>query len=188
MDELIKGRMEEGETILWQGGTEAIEALDKTNKKRFWVTLAICAVLAVVINALYITNVKGEVKPAVIVIILLLCAFAPLRRILDASAVRKLRYVVTDKRLMIVSTEAKAVLLSRIPVCALRSDEDGHLSFLAGENALKAKSSHWRDLALTGQPNSADADEPVDGVAFYAVADKAGLRKVIRQVLPQVQD
>ena len=189
MDELIKSRMEEGERILWQGGPEPVKALDSTNKKRFWVTTCICIVTAIVLLALYICNVKGDRKPAVYVIVLVLCAFAPIRRILDARDVRKLRYVVTDKRLMNVSSEAKAVPLSRIRECALRTDADGHMSFLAGAGALKARPNHWRDVALTGNPGSGgEPDEPVDMFGFYAVADKAGLRKAIRQVLPDVQE
>lgn len=188
MDELIKERMTEGETILWQGGPEPFETLDRTNKKRFWITNLICLVTAVALLVLYMTNVKDDPKPAAFAIIVLLCAFAPLRRLLDASAARKLHYVVTDRRLMIVTNEAKFVLLSRIPACALRTDADGHLSFLAGAAALKAKPSHWRDLALIGQPNGADADEPVDAFAFYAVKDKAGLRRAIRQVLPNARE
>lgn len=189
MDELIKSRMDEDEHILWQGGPETIKTLDATNKKRFWVTTCICIVTAIVLLALYICNVKGDRKPAVYVIVLALCAVAPIRQILDARGVRKLRYVVTDKRLMTVSGEAKAVLLSRIRECALRTDADGHLCFLAGASALKARPSHWRDVALTGNPNGGGSpDEPVDTFGFYAVADKAGLRKAIRQVLPEVQE
>ena len=187
MDERMKGQMAEGEKILWQGGAEAFETLDKTNKKRFWTTLIVCALTAIVISVLYVLNAKEAVKPGVVVIVVVICAFAPVRRFLDAAAIRKLQYVVTDRQLMVVSSEAKTVLLSRIPVCALRSDADGHLSFLAGEHALKVKPSHWRDLTLTGQPNAASG-ESVESFAFYAVADKAGLRRAIRQVLPNVQD
>lgn len=189
MDELIKSSLNEGEKILWKGSADTIEALDKTNKKRFWITLVICALTAVIITVLYITNVKGEVKPGVIVIVWLLCAFAPVRRLLDASTVQKLQYLVTDQRLLIVSNDVKSVPLSRIRVSALRSDEDGHLSFLAGADALKTRPSHWRDLALTGRSGSAaEEDEAVDSFAFYAVSDKAGLRRAIRQVLPEVQE
>ena len=188
MDELIKSRMDEDERILWQGGPEPVKTLDATNKKRFWVTTCICIVAAITLLALYTCNVKGDRMPSVYVIVLVLCAFAPIRRILDARELRKLRYVVTDKRLMTVLSEAKAVPLSRIRECALRTDADGHLSFLAGAGALKARPSHWRDVALTGNPGGGEPDEPVDVFGFYAVADKAGLRKAIRQVLPNVQE
>ena len=33
-----------------------------------------------------------------------------------------------------------------------------------------------------------EEDEAVDSFAFYAVSDKAGLRRAIRQVLPEVQE
>ena len=186
MDALLKEQLAEGESIIWQGVPEPFETLDKTNKKRFWITLAVCIAAAAALVVLYLANIKGEPKPAVLVIILVLCGFAPVRRFLYAAAVRKLRYLVTDRQLLIVSNEVKRVSLSRVKVCALRSDADGHLSFLAGAHALKARPSHWRDLALTGQPNT-EPDEPVDSFAFYAVADKAGLRAVIRRVLPNVQ-
>ena len=187
MDELIKSRMDEDEKILWQGGPDTIKALDKTNKKRFWVQLIIGAAVAAVLIALYALNVKDDPKPSVFAIILVICFFAPLRRLADAAAVRKLQYVVTDKRLMIVSSEARHVTLPRIQECALRTDEDGHLSFLAGPGALKARPSHWRDLSLIGQ-GTTEPDEPVNAFGFYAVKDKAGLRKALRQVLPDVKE
>ena len=71
---------------------------------------------------------------------------------------------------------------------ALRTDEDGHLSLLIGPDAIKSRPSHWRDRCLTGQPPSAADDEEVDSFVFYAVADKAGLRKAARQVLPFLQE
>jgi len=188
MDELIKAKMEDGESILWQGGPESIRTLDKTNKKRFFITTIICLLTAVVLLFLYVTNVKGDLKPSVFVIILGMCACAPLRRLLGAAKIRKLRYVVTDKRLMIVSDEVKAVPYSRIRIAAFRSDPDNHLSFLAGERALKAAPSHWRDMALTGQSETPEPGEPVEAFAFYAVEDKAGLREAIHRVLPDVQE
>lgn len=189
MDELIKAKMEEGESVIWQGGPDNIKALDKTNKKRIVTTSIISLLTAVALLLLYIINFKGDLKIALFLIILLaLCAFAPVRSLLDAKAVRKLRYVVTDKNLMVVSSEAKAASLSQIRDAALRTDPDDHLSFLVGKRAVKAAPSNWRKLALTWQPGSADPDEPYDVFAFYAVADKAGLRRAIRQVLPNVQE
>ena len=187
MDERITNSLREGETLLWKSRAEAIETLDKTNKKRFWITTAICAVLAVILSALYVIYVKGPVKPAVLVILVLLCAFAPLRRLLDASAVRKLGYAVTNQRLLIVSGEVKGVSLSRVKEAALRTDEDGHLSLLVGADALKAKPSHWRDVALTGLPGTEEEGTVVEYFGFYAVEDKSGLRKILRQVLPLVK-
>ena len=157
MEENLKSRLNEGETILWQSKTEPIQALDKTNKKRFLTNLIVCSVIAAVLIGLYLGFVKGEVKISAIVLVLLLCAFAPLRRILDASAVKKLQYLVTDQRLLV------------------------------GSHGIKTKPDHWRELAIVGQPSSLPEEEPIETFGFYAVEDRAGLKKVLAQVLPLVK-
>ena len=188
MDETLKSRLNEGENILWQSKAEAIQALDKTNKKRFVTNLIVCAAIAIVLIVLYLTNVKGEVKTSAIVLVLILCAFAPLRRILDASAVKKLQYIVTDQRLLVVNgVEIKAVDLGRIQDAVLKQDEDGHLSLLVGSKGVKAKADHWREVALVGQPGSLPEEEPIETFAFYAVEDRTGLKKVLAKVLPLVK-
>ena len=184
MDEKLTSSLREGEKVLWQSKAEPIQTLDNTTKKRFWITLAVCVATFAVLTVLYATNVKAEPRPAVYVILFVLCAFAPLRRFLDARDIRKLNYVVTDQRLLIVSGDVKGVDLARVKEAALRTDADGHLSLLVGSHGVKARPSHWRDLALTGVPSVSDADEPVDSFGYYAVADKAGLEQVLKQVLP----
>ena len=188
MDENLKSRLNEGETILWQSKTEPIQALDKTNQKRFFTNLIVCSMIAIVLIVLYLTNVKGEVKFSAIVIVLVLCAFAPLRRILDASAVKKLQYLVTDQRLLVFNgSEIKGVELGRIQDAVLKLDADGHLSLLVGSRGIKTKPDHWRELAIVGQPSSLPEEEPIETFGFYAVDDRAGLKKVLAQVLPLVK-
>ena len=184
MEDIIKEALREEETVLWQSKPEAFETLDKTNKKRFWVTLCICTVVFIAIMALSLFNGKTEVKPSVVVILFVLCAFAPLRRILDANQIRKLRYVVTNQRMLVVSGDVKGVALERVKQAVLRTDADGHLSLLAGAEGVKKRQSYWRDLALIGQPGASSDDEPIDTFGFYAVEDKKGLERVLKQVLP----
>lgn len=187
MEETLKNGLRDGETILWRSKTEAIETLDKTNKKPFWLTLLISAAVFVLLVVLYVLNVSGPQKPVVYIILLVACGFAPVRRLADAREARKLHYIVTDRRLLSISGELRGVELKRVKTAALRTDEDGHLSLLAGADAVKARPSRWRALALTGQPSAAvDDNEPVDRFVFYAVEDRKGLEKVLRQVLPGV--
>ena len=188
MDETLKSRLNEGEQILWQSKPEPIQALDKTNKKRFFTNLIVCSVIAAVLIILYLTNVKGAVKPGAIVTVLVLCAFSPFRRLLDASSVKKLQYVVTDQRLLVVNgVEVKPVELSRIQDAVLKQDADGHLSLLVGSRGVTTKPDHWRELTLVGQPGSLPEEEPIETFAFYAVEDRAGLKKVLAKVLPLVK-
>ena len=184
MEDIVKEALREDETILWQSKPEAFETLDKTNKKRFWVTLCICAAAFAVLAVLYLFNGKTEPKPSVVVILLVLCGFAPVRRNLDANQIRKLRYIVTNERLLVVSGDVKGVELSRVKQAVLRTDADGHLSLLAGTDGVKKRQSYWRDLALIGQPGSSSDEEAIDTFGFYAVEDKKGLERVLKQVLP----
>lgn len=186
MEDIVKEALREEESVLWQSRPETFETLDKTNKKRFWITLCICAAVFAVLAVLYLFNGKAEPKASVVVILFVLCAFAPVRRILDANQIRKLRYIVTNQRLLVVSGEVKGVALSRVKQAVLRTDADGHLSLLAGVEGVKKRQSYWRDLALIGQPGSSSDDEPIDTFGFYAVEDKKGLERVLKQVLPEL--
>ena len=148
-------------------------------------------IFAVVIG-LYMMMLRrtgAAVKPGILLVVLGLAALTPIRFLTDAAKIRKLRYVATDRRLMVVSEgAARSVTYGRIDRAAFRTDADGVTSLLCGEQALAAKENKRREIAVIGMVGGdrAGEDQPIESFGFYALSkqDISALRGILKQQCP----
>lgn len=184
MDEL-QGKLEAGEQLLWSSHPESFETLDKTYKKPIITKIVIAVVIAVALLVEYIILAgknNAGIKPAVIIIIAVCGGYFCLDPFLQAKQLKKRLYAVTDKRLLCVSSdEIKSVSYDNIPAACLKKDEDGHVTLLCGEDALKAKPNKWRSIAL--HPLTAVDSKACESFAFYAMPDAGRVKKLLKEYL-----
>lgn len=187
MEELLKESLREEETLLWSGRPEAFETLDKTHKVPFIRKGIIAALVTIAICAAYVifAQIKNvPLKPAVLVIVAACGIFVILRGLIDASKLRKrVLYAITDKRLIIQTDSEKSVEYSAISAAKLDRDEDGHVSLLCGEDAIKAKPWKRRVMALAGTVTN-DTTGMCESFAFYAIPDADKVKEILKPYLP----
>lgn len=186
MDEMLKTGLKPGEQILWRGKTEAFTTLDKTHKKKFAIFACIGLLIAALLTIAYLSAaMRGEleVKPFVLLIVLLLCGIPAFNMLSDASKLRKTEYVVTDQRLLILSDSLRPMAFSAIQEAGFGTDADGHVSLLCGKDAMKAKPDKWRTMCLAGN-NIAEGTDICAHFVFYAPADLKGLKAALKDRLP----
>ncbi len=188
MDELLKSGLLPGEQILWRGKAEPFTTLDKTHKKRFTIFACVCLLITILVAVAYFAAVRSggmKAKPYVILIVLLLSGIPAFNMLGDASKLRKMEYVVTDQRLLVLRDSLRPMPLSNIQEAGFRTDADGHVSLLCGKDALKARPDHWREYCVVGQSN-ADGSDVCSRFVFYAPADLKGLKAALKDKLPIV--
>ena len=186
MDEMLMTGLLPDEKILWRGKAEPFTTLDKTHKKRFAVSACIGLLITVVVAIAYFAAVaRGglRAKPYVLLIVLLLCGIPVFNMLGDASKLKKMEYVVTDQRLIVLRDSLRPMPLKNIHEAGFGTDADGHVSFLCGKDALKAKPDHWREYCVVGQSN-ADGADVCSRFVFYAPADLNGLKAALKDRLP----
>ena len=188
MDEMLKAGLLPDEKVLWRGKAEPFTTLDKTHKKRFSICACIGLLITILVAAAYFAAVaRGgmQAKPIVLLIVLLLCGIPAFNMLGDASKLRKMEYVVTDQRLLVLRDSIRPMPLNYIQEAGFGTDADGHVSLLCGKDALKAKPDHWREFCVVGQSN-ADGSDVCSRFVFYAPADLKGLKTALKDTLPIV--
>lgn len=185
MDEMLKTGLLPDEKILWRGKAEPFTTLDKTHKKRFIICAGIGLLITALVAAAYFAAVaRGglQAKPYVLLIVLLLCGIPAFNMLGDASKLKKMEYVVTDQRLIILRDSLRPMPFKVIQEAGFRTDDDGHVSLLCGKDALKAKPDKWREICVVGQ-SAADGSDVCSRFAFYAVNQPEELKKALSGVL-----
>ena len=179
MQERLKDYLEHGEAILWHGRTENFEAMDATHKRYYIRRGIIAAMVAVLLIALYIpTAIKtgAGVKSGAVVVIAAAGIYGVCSPFLDVRKLRKMEYVLTNEKLLLVSTgDVRSVKLSAIPTARLASDADGHCSLLCGPDCDRLAPCKRRAATLTGAILDQDS-MMCDRFVMYAVDDIQGLK------------
>ena len=186
MDEMLKAGLLPDEKILWRGKAEPFTPLDKTHKKRFIICAGIGLLITALVAAAYFAAVaRGglQAKPYVLLIVLLLCGIPAFNMLGDASKLKKMEYVVTDQRLIVLRDSLRPMPFKTIQEAGFRTDDDGHVSLLCGKDALKAKPDKWREICVVGQ-SAADGSDVCSRFVFYAPADLKGLKAALKDRLP----
>ena len=186
MDEILKAGLHPDEKLLWRGKPEPFETLDKTQKKKFVVSAVIGLLITITVGTLYafaVLRSGADVKPVLILIVLILCGIPSFNTLGDASKLKKMEYVVTDQRLIILRDSLRGMPYSAIHEAAFREDPDGHVSLLCGKDALKAKPDKWREICIIGQ-NASEGTDVCNRFVFYAPSDLNGLKAAVKDSLP----
>ena len=180
MTEQLKEALQEGEQLLWQGKAENFETLDRTHKQNLIMTTAISLGIALAICIAYIAAAGiANVKPLLILIILLIACIGPFNAFGDGKKLKKMIYAVTDQRILAVSDDVRAVEFDKVDAAEFRRDADGHTSLLLGRDAVKSKATKWRQYTVVGPHMNEEEPPKLETFALYAVNDVAGLKKAL---------
>lgn len=179
MEDYLRDNMENGEQLLWSGGSASEKVMDNTYRipylLRFLISYGLAAALMI-----YAVKVTGGLRISVFLVLLVLGSMIPLTAIADGMKVRSLGYAATSKRLIRVNG---SILYSAdyddIGECRFGKDPSGNTSLLCGDKAVKSKPSKWRGLALFTGTHEKDTENHVTDYVFYAVDDPEGLKKAL---------
>lgn len=179
MKERLKDYLEHDEEILWYGRAEQFDAMDKTHKAYYIRRGVIAAAVLILLLALYIpTAIKtgAGVKPAVVVVIVAAGIYGICSPMLDVQKLRKMEYVLTNEKLMLVASgDVRSVKLSAIPTARLASDADGHWSLLCGPDCDSLAPCKRRVATLSGAILDQDS-MMCDRFVMYGIDDVQGFR------------
>ena len=184
MDEELKSALKDGEEILWQGKPESFVTLDKTNKKSFVIKAVITAVICVGLIIAYgaATIPQDNFK---LVLPLVVAGFGILiasSAFLDARRLRKMRYFITDERLLWISDSTRSIPYESIKEYLFSRDEDDHTSLLIGVDAVKKKSSRWRALGASSVFMN-ETTGICEQAVFYAIPKAERFKKIFEEQL-----
>ena len=175
MEDILRSKLKDDETLLWCAVPEAFDTLDKTHKAHFVrkaILIAIGAVALIVLYILAAAKNHAAVQPLVIAVLLAAGAYGILGDILDANKLRKKTvYGLTDQRIIAVmgmSTEAVDYERMGKGDYEFVTDEDGHTSLLCGERAREAKPHGRRSVTVCGAQNNAETGE-CHGFGMYGI-------------------
>lgn len=187
MEDKLNYALEDGEELLWEGRPEEFDTLDKTHKSGI-IKGAIIKVIvgaAILIGYFAVAGRNGAgVKGGLVAIIILIAAYAVASPFIHANTLRrKIGYAITNKRLFVVKDDVKSVAFDQIKAAAIKTDDDGHVTLLCGEDAVKGKQTRWRSDASLGIRMDADNSECSSAV-WYAIPDAQKVEPILRQYLP----
>lgn len=179
MKEKLKDYLEPGEEILWHGRTEPLVAMDQTHKRYYLRRGTIIALALIVLEILYISTAMktgAGIKPAVAIVIAAAGLFGVFSPWLDVRKLRKMEYVLTTEKLLLVTSgDVRSVRLSAIPTARLDSDADGHWSLLCGPDCDKLALCKRRGAVLSDAILDQDS-MMCDRFVMYGIDDVQGLR------------
>ena len=179
MKERLKDYLEHDEEILWYGRAEQFAAMDKTHKAYYIRRGVIAAAVLILLLALYIpTAIKtgAGVKPAVVVVIVAAGIYGICSPMLDVQKLRKMEYVLTNEKLMLVASgDVRSVKLPAIPTARLARDADGHWSLLCGPDCDSLAPCKRRVATLSGAILDQDS-MMCDRFVMYGIDDVQGFR------------
>ncbi|MBE6989832.1 MAG: hypothetical protein E7426_03690 [Ruminococcaceae bacterium] len=192
MEEALKRILDEGETVQWAGRAEPFQTMDKTTRPIFVCGVVTALAIFIAVTAVYrfiIARTGAPFQWVLALALLLVLLVKPMYILLDAGKVRKMHYVATDRRLMVVSGgEGRWVDYKRIDRAAFKGDDDGHISLLCGDRALRAKAGKRREIAAIGMVGGdrSGEDHPIESFGFYGLDQEsaAALRSVLESRCP----
>lgn len=167
--------LEQDEKILWSGVAQPYSLFDESQKKSTMVTLGWALAWAIVLvggyAAVAITQ-NVEIKTGVMVF----CLCVPLliigMTVADKDKVKKLSYVVTNKRAIVLSD--KPIFLRTDDIDDIRVDtaDNGNCHIRVGAATFKTSPRKLPFLAHRGVLSGQDSGKPYTGLVFYNVRGK----------------
>ena len=186
MEEKLKAKLKDDETLLWTAKPEDFETLDKTHKAYFVRKAVAISVVIIALLALYIKmaiDKSADIQFAVILIGLAFGAYGVFGEFLDANKLRnKSLYALTDQRIIaMMGMSFEAVDYERLSDYEFVTDEDGHTSLLCGERAREAKPYGRRSATVCGAQNNSETGE-CHGFALYGItAEVNNIEKILKE-------
>lgn len=178
------------ERALWSGKVEPFETLDATHKKKFLIKTVLLAVISIVLIVAYIAialSNLADLKIPVVVLLMLIAMAPTVNFFLDAARLKKkVRYVITDKRLIVIRDFMYEVEFEKIKEAEMRSDEDGHTSLLCGEYGRKLKNNQIRNRTVIGVAICDEDSGICKQFCMYALPEPEKVKQILKKYIPIV--
>ena len=179
MDEMLGAYLEANEKILWDSHPEAFVTLDKTHKQPFIKKLLITLIITAILLILYI-GVLGHAEPLIIAVTLVIAGYICISTHMNAWQLKKARYLITDRRIIVMNNDFTSAHYADIPMAFFRKDADGHTSLVCGDYAAQLKPHKWRGYSAVGARYD---DKVCDSLILYAIPDPARVKEVLKPYL-----
>jgi hypothetical protein len=171
----LKKFLEEGESVRWSGSPQPYGLFDEAHKTSTIVSLCWALLWGVILIGGYygLSSSRGlEIKTPVMVIcaaVPLLLAWSPVG---DKNNIKKLLYVVTDKKVIVSPSEGtKELVLPITDINAMRIDKAGedncHIRF--GSSTFRASAKKLLSLAIRGEFELKKDTKFYTGLVFYNI-------------------
>ena len=175
MEQKLKAKLKDDETLLWSARPEAFETLDKTHKSHFITKASIIAVVFAAIVVVYIKaaiNTNSAIQIPVILIGLVAALYGIFGEFLDANKLRnKTLYALTDQRIIaMMGMSFEAVDYTRLTDYDFVTDGDGHTTLISGPRVREAKEYSRRSATVCGAQNNAESGI-CEGYALYGITE-----------------
>ena len=184
----IYEHIEEDEKVLWSGEAEKFDTFDKTHKKKFifktmFLFIAVVAMIAGYIKVSYIND--GVLRWPILILVALIFVAPTVTFFLDAEKLKKkVKYIITDRRLIVVNDVARDMPFAAIKEAEMRTDEDGHTSLLCGDYARKLKANQIRNRAVIGVATRDEDTGICKQFVFYALPESQKIKQLLKSYIP----
>ena len=184
MENLVKSRLRDGESILWQAAPEPFPLIEKGNRTsvlRLWIITLVA--IGGLIAAYCSQNAAWEMRFVIgAAVIGLLIASVPF---IERMRVSKQRFFLTNERAFLVVSNKKAyeMELAAIDEVEQVNDVANHACIAMGSSIFEFMRKEMRWRACHPKINMSDAENRgrVDGMVFYDVADAAGAMQILNK-------
>ncbi|MBE6969001.1 MAG: hypothetical protein E7442_02610 [Ruminococcaceae bacterium] len=181
MDEILRSNLEQGEKILWDSHPEAFKTLDRTHKQAFTKKLLITLITTTVLLGLYIFGL-GHTEPLIVGVTVIIALYICASTHMTAWQLKKARYLLTDRRIIVMNNDFTFAHYHEIPMAFFRKDSDGHTSLVCGEYAIKLAPHKWRGYSAAGVRFDSDS-KLCDSLILYAIPDPEKVRNILKPYL-----
>ena len=171
----VNSILEEGENIEWVGKAEPFNLIDSANKKSLLTSWVTCAAISASLTAAYILVALRnslDINMIIFVFVIGFPLFVAIRPFLDKMALKKLTFVLTDKRAIIHKggSQCTSMELGKIDDAAMINKNNGIGDVVFGSPAVKLPVHKLRHLTLMPL-HAEDEKKSVTGMVFYNVAE-----------------
>ena len=179
-NEIFNKFLEEGETVRWSAAPQPYGLFDETHKTSTLISL--CWALAwgiFLVGGYYWLSVSQgqEIRKGIMAfcaVIPLMLAWGP---VTDKNNVKKLRYAVTDKKIIVVYSDTdKAFTMNTADVDELRFEKtvNGNCHLRLGSPVFKVSARKLTGLAFRGEFDTEGNDKIYKGLVFYNLSAEDG--------------
>lgn len=179
-NEKFNSVLENGETIRWSGVARPYSLFDESRKKATILSVCYAVAWAVISIGGYYAAIASSGAEAKLGLVLFLLAISLLiiwMPVSDRSKIKKLLYAITDKRVIIGSSEnTPPITMPIADIDAIRLDQgdNGNCHIRMGSSIFKAASRKLPGLAYSGKYVHENDDKKYTGLLFFNVSAEDG--------------
>ncbi len=185
MEEKLRKKLKEDETLLWCGTPGAFTFLDATHKSglvKKWIGVVGVCVLVMVWYLSSIAESGIALNPVMPILVGIIAVYGCTSDWLDARKLQKKTiYGLTDQRIMVLMGDIlDAVEYHNVPEYTFDTDADGHTSLICGDWPATEKPNQRRLATVRGACNNCDTGL-CESIAMYALTDVDAVKRILAQ-------